>query len=96
MVTKSTIIGTMQKLNIALKISDESSELSLYINQTLEVLRKSEGVAFTGAFQQFLNKAPIVKSESNINFNDLETSLWEELFSMRQLGNNLWGLSIGW
>lgn len=96
MVSKSHIIGTMQKLNIALKISDESSELSLYINQTLEVLRKSEGVAFTGAFQQFLNKAHIVKSESNINFNDLETSLWEELFSMRQLGNNLWGLSIGW
>lgn len=96
MVSKSTIIGTMQKLNIALKISDESSELSLYINQTLEILRKSEGVAFTGAFQQFLSKAPIVKSESTINFNDLENSLWEELFSMRQLGNNLWGSSIGW
>lgn len=94
--SRDKIIETMEKLNIELKKSNKLSDLSFYINQTLKELKKSEGVAFTSAYQVFLNTAPTKLWIEHITLTPTEKILWDELFSMNQLGNNNWGASVGW
>lgn len=55
----------------------------------LAIIKKSDGVAFTGQLQNFFNHAPIVKFLSKIEFSPIEQKWWDKLFSYKDLGNNL-------
>lgn len=93
-VKKAYIVHIMEKLAALLTANHGDTPTAKYVNDTLIDLRKSDGVAFTGTLQQFFNRAQVVRLSEQIVFTDEETELWDELFAFKQLGNNLWGLSI--
>lgn len=93
-VKKEDIVGVMEKLAAVLTANHSDSPTAKYVSEALIDLRKSDGVAFTGAVQQFFDRAQVVRISDHIVFTDEETELWDHLFAFKQLGNNLWGLSI--
>ncbi|CAJ1195963.1 hypothetical protein CPR19088_GLDEOEPO_02440 [Companilactobacillus paralimentarius] len=94
MVEKAEIIDVMKQLNQALNQAHTNSLTAQFVNESLVELQNSEGVAFTGAMQYFLNKAPVVKLSDGIKLNETEKKLWHQALSFNELGNNLWGANI--
>lgn len=95
MVEKAEILDVMNQLSHELNQSHGNSLTAQFVNESLVELKKSEGVAFTGAMQYFLNKAPVVKLSNGIKLNSKEKKLWHQALSFTNLGNNLWGASAG-
>lgn len=89
MVDKSEVVTAMQELSLALNKSHGGTELAKYVSDSLIEIEKSEGAAFTGSFQYFMNRAPILKFSEGIKFNENERTLWRKVFSFTELGNNL-------
>ncbi|WP_225350239.1 hypothetical protein [Lacticaseibacillus pantheris] len=52
-VKKEDIVGVMEKLAAVLTANHSDSPTAKYVSEALIDLRKSDGVAFTGAVQQF-------------------------------------------
>jgi len=94
MVEKTAVIEAMSNLNAELNKNHADSQLAQYVNETLIELQKSEGVAFTGCLQYFLNRFPIVKLSEGIKFNETEKKMWHQVRSFTDLGNNLWGVRL--
>lgn len=94
MAEKAEIIDVMSQLSHELNQSHGKSLTAQFVNESLTELKKSEGVAFTGAMQYFLNKAPVVKLSDGIKLNPEENKLWHQALSFTNLGNNLWAASI--
>ena len=90
MVNKTEVIDTMQALVSELQKNHAQSEITSYVSETLQKLKKSDGVAL----QLFFNQANIVKISDNIQLNKEEKTLWRKLFAFNSLGNNLWGASL--
>ncbi|WP_297816994.1 hypothetical protein [uncultured Lactobacillus sp.] len=94
MVSKTQVVEVMSELAQALIHDYPSSSLTEYVCESLTTIKKSNGVAFTGQLQYFFNHAPIVKTSDNLKFNEKTRKLWDKLFSLNELGNNLWGASL--
>lgn len=94
MVSKDQVVEAMSELDKALRENYPSSSLTDYVSESLTTIKKSNGVAFTGQLQYFFNHAPIVKTSDNLKFDDKTRKLWDKLFSLNELGNNLWGASL--
>ncbi|CCI82468.1 hypothetical protein [Lactobacillus hominis] len=94
MVSKEKVVQVMSELDRALCEYYPSNSITQYVSESLQTIKNSNGVAFTGQLQYFLNHAPIVKISDNIEFNEKVQALWDKLFSMNELGNNLWGASL--
>ncbi|WP_338232108.1 hypothetical protein [Companilactobacillus muriivasis] len=94
MVEKTQVIETMQKFSQKLNWAHGNSQTAQFVSESLVELQKSEGVAFTGAWQYFLNRVPVVKLSDGIEFNEAERQLWHEVRSFNDLGNNLWGAGL--
>ncbi|APU70555.1 hypothetical protein LCR01_09930 [Companilactobacillus crustorum] len=94
MINKNDVITSMSQLNTELNKNHQGSLTSQFVNETLLKLQKSEGVAFTGSLQYFINKAPVIKLSENIKLNKQERALWRKVFSYNELGNNLWGARL--
>ena len=94
MVNKTEVVDTMQALVSELQKNHAQSETTSYVSETLQKLKKSDGVAFIGSLQLFFNQANIVKLSDNIQLNKEEKTLWRKLFAFNSLGNNLWGASL--
>ena len=90
MVNKTEVVNTMQALVSELQKNHAQSETTSYVSETLQKLKKSDGVAL----QLFFNQANIVKISDNIQLNKEEKTLWRKLFAFNSLGNNLWGASL--
>ena len=90
MVNKTEVVDTMQALVSELQKNHAQSETTSYVSETLQKLKKSDGVAL----QLFFNQANIVKISDNIQLNKEEKTLWRKLFAFNSLGNNLWGASL--
>lgn len=90
MVNKTEVVDTMQALVSELQKNHAQSEITSYVSETLQKLKKSDGVAL----QLFFNQANIVKISDNIQLNKEEKTLWRKLFAFNSLGNNLWGASL--
>ena len=90
MVNKTEVVDTMQALVSELQKNHAQSEIASYVSETLQKLKKSDGVAL----QLFFNQANIVKISDNIQLNKEEKTLWRKLFAFNSLGNNLWGASL--
>ena len=85
MVNKTEVVDTMQTLVSELQKNHAQSETTSYVSETLQKLKKSDGVAL----QLFFNQANIVKISDNIQLNKEEKTLWRKLFAFNSLGNNL-------
>lgn len=94
MVEKAQVIETMQKFSQELNRVHGNSQTAQFVSESLVELQKSEGVAFTGAWQYFLNRVPVVKLSDGIEFDEAEKKLWQEVRSFNNLGNNLWGAGL--
>ncbi|MFC6177759.1 hypothetical protein ACFQAV_13160 [Companilactobacillus huachuanensis] len=94
MVQKAKIIEAMQGFSNELNKAHGNSQTAQFVDESLAELQKSDGVAFTGAFQYFLNRLPVVKLSDDIKFNETEKKMWHEVRSFNDLGNNLWGASL--
>ena len=94
MVSKDEIITIMTDLTNLLNKTNPNSELANYFTDSLNTIKSSNGVAFTGQLQNFFNHAPIIKFSDNIILTAEEEKMWNKLFSLNQLGNNLWGASL--
>ncbi len=94
MVTKKEVLTVMSRLYLSLVRRYPEAELTTYLTQTIKTLKKSDGVAFTGQYQYFLNHVPIVRSSDNLDFTKEEKDLWNKLMSLNELGNNLWAASL--
>ena len=90
MVNKTEVVDTMQALVSELQKNHAQSEITSYVSETLQKLKKSDGVAL----QLFFNQANIVKLSDNIQLNKEEKTHWRKLFAFNSLGNNLWGTSL--
>ena len=90
MVNKTEVVDTMQALVSELQKNHAQSEITSYVSETLQKLKKSDGVAL----QLFFNQANIVKISDNIQLNKEKKTLWRKLFAFNSLGNNLWGASL--
>lgn len=94
MESKEKIISVMQELSDELNRNHRGSETAEYVASKLRELQKSDGVAFTGVMQEFINKGSLVKMADNIKFTAKERELWNKARSFNELGNNLWGASL--
>ncbi len=94
MVSKKEVVSVMSQLSSMLNKTNPNADLTNYVDQSLQTIKKSDGVAFTGQLQYFFNHAPIVKFSNNIKLTPEEQALWNKLFSLNELGNNLWGASL--
>lgn len=94
MVEKTQVIEAMQKFSQELNRVHGNSQTAQFVSESLAELQKSEGVAFTGALQYFLNRVPVVKLSDSIEFNEVEKKSWHEVRSFNDLGNNLWGARL--
>lgn len=94
MVSKDEIITTMTELLDSLNKTNPNSEFTKFLTDSLNTIKSSNGVAFTGQLQYFFNHAPVVKFSDNITFTPQEEKLWNKLLSLNELGNNLWGTSL--
>lgn len=94
MVEKTQVIEAMQKFSQELNRVHGNLQTAKFVSESLVELQKSEGVAFTGALQYFLNRVPVVKLSDGIEFNEAEKKLWREIRSFNDLGNNLWGAGL--
>lgn len=94
MENKIEIVDAVKNLNVVLNKYHNGSATAEYVQETLTTLEKSDGVAFTGAFQYFLNRFLIVKLSDNIKFNETEKKSWKKVSSFVELGNNLWGARL--
>ena len=88
------IIASMEQLSVTLSHNHPNSETARSVAKSLKVLKNSHGTAFTGALQSFFNSAPSVKLSDRFSFTVEEKALWDKVFSFKQLGNNLWPLSL--
>jgi len=79
MVEKTQVIETMQKFSQELNRVHGNSQAAQFVSESLEELQTSEGVAFTGAWQYFLNRVPVVKLSDGIEFNEAEKKLWQKI-----------------
>ncbi|WP_338216456.1 hypothetical protein [Companilactobacillus muriivasis] len=61
MVEKTQVIEAMQKFSQELNRVHGNSQTAQFVSENLVELQKSEGVAFTGSLQYFLNRVPVVK-----------------------------------
>ncbi|MDO4670592.1 MAG: hypothetical protein Q4A67_03865 [Aerococcus sp.] len=95
-ITKEELLHTFTALTDALQKSHPDTPLVHYLVEIESELKKSEGVGFTGTWQQFLNKGKLVKSESDITFTEKEQKIWQTLYSYQELGNNIWGAGVQW
>ncbi|ALB29342.1 hypothetical protein [Companilactobacillus heilongjiangensis] len=94
MVEKTQVIEAMQKFSQELNRVHGNSQTARFVSESLVELQKSEGMAFTGSLQYFLNRVPVVKLSDGIEFNEVEKKLWHEVRSFNDLGNNLWGARL--
>ncbi|KRN96084.1 hypothetical protein [Companilactobacillus kimchiensis] len=94
MVDKNEVIKVMKSLSLEMNKQHKNSQTAQYVEETLVELEKSEGVAFTGTLQYFLNRAPVVKLSDSITFTEKEKALWHEVRSFNDLGNNLMGVGL--
>lgn len=94
MSTSDQIVQTMAELYLALHQGHPHAEITQYVADTLKQLQDSNGVAFTGAFQNFLNRMPVVKLADDLTFTADEQRLLQRITSFTQLGNNLWATSL--
>ncbi|MDE3281262.1 hypothetical protein LTZ17_00950 [Lacticaseibacillus casei] len=94
MVSKNEVVQAMERLNNALTESHSNSETAKYVLQALKDIKKSEGVSFYATLQAFFNMAPSIKLSDGFVFSETEKTLWDKIFSFKQLGNNLWGASL--
>ena len=88
------VIASMEQLSVKLSHNHPSSETARYVAKSLKELKNSHGTAFTGALQSFFNFAPSVNLSDRFSFTVEEKALWDKVFSFKQLGNNLWPLSL--
>ena len=93
MVSKDEIITIMSELVNSLNNTNPHSEFTNFLTDSLNTIKSSNGVAFTGQLQYFFNHAPVVKFSDNITFTSQE-KLWNKLLSLNELENNLWGASL--
>lgn len=94
MVEQREIIETMVQLADVLTLAYPESETAQRVCVTRDELSRSQGVAFTGAYQQFLNRASTVKFSEGLEFTAKEQALWAQAKSFQQLGNNLWAAGV--
>lgn len=94
MVSKDEIITIMSELVNSLNNTNPHSEFTNFLTDSLNTIKSSNGVAFTGQLQYFFNHVPVVKFSDNITFTSQEEKLWNKLLSLNELGNNLWGASL--
>lgn len=90
MPSKDEIIAAMENLAIELNRYHKNSETTLFVCQELEVLKRSNGLAFHNKLQYFFNTAPVVKLSDGISFSEVEKALWDSVFEYKQLGNYNW------
>lgn len=91
MVSKDEIITILTEFVTLLNKTNPHSEFTNFLTDSLNTIKSSNGVAFTGQLQYFFNHAPVVKFSDNITFTSQEEKLWNKLLSLNELGNNLWG-----
>ena len=94
MVSKDEIITIIAELVNSLNNTNPHSEFTNFLTDSLNTIKSSNGVAFTGQLQYFFNHAPVVKFSDNITFTSQEEKLWNKLLSLNELENNLWGASL--
>ncbi|AMB93956.1 hypothetical protein ACWOE5_07755 [Aerococcus sanguinicola] len=91
---KQSFTESLEDLVQSLEANHPEARTTRFVRESLDEVKEAEGVALTGQIQQFLEKAPIVKSSEKLEFSAEEKELWRKLLDHKQLGNNLWGLSL--
>ena len=94
MVSTDQILTIMTEFVNSLNKTNTHSEFTNFLTDSLNTIKSSNGVAFTGPLQYFFNHAPVVKFSDHITFTSQEEKLWNKLLSLNELGNNLWGTSL--
>lgn len=89
----STLIK-MNQLQQLLLENYPNRAITTYVSDTYNTLKHSEGVAFTGTLQQFLNTAPTILFSDGITLDDKTRQVWHDVLNDNHLGNNLWGTSM--
>ena len=70
------------------------TQASIFVQESYQAITKAEGVAFTGAVQQFADKITIHLFSEKIHLSQSERALLDKVLSFKQLGNNLVGLHL--
>lgn len=94
MENQNQLVSALQTLAKSLNSRVPASATAQLISETADSLAHCNGVAFTGTFQQFLNKVPVVKFSEGMNFTPEEHRLWQQVEAHKQLGNNLWAARV--
>ncbi|MDO4681000.1 MAG: hypothetical protein Q4A55_07125 [Aerococcus sp.] len=93
---QAMVLDKMKALSNLASEHHAQTEIARFLNETASDLDQKSGVAFTEGFRYFLNHGKLVKSSSDVTFNTEEQQLWQELYDMQQVGNDLGGAGLQW
>lgn len=88
---QNAMVSALTELATALDKGRGNTPLTQLVHETLAAVTNGGGVGLTGAFQQFLNRAPVALTAEATPLDAAEQSAWDKVMSVKQLGNNLWG-----